>query len=248
MELRGNDLNMQLYNACSSDPVDYSLVKKLLANGANPLGKICIFNSIINVYDGVLDYYFDANTTLDDISEDLYLITELFLRYGMDLSKAEIPYDDDNYDSCHPLWMFGFPANDVVTRTLKLFLDYGVSAEDAGECWGHMYFDYVCISSDFRDNHEIEMYGEFIKKLMLIASYPHILENDEELKEAIWYGYQDNTYDLSNFRNWNDYEYEIDTSHCKNHPEAYRSIVTIIEKQSKQPVWKLGLSIRPDEL
>ena len=83
---------------------------------------------------------------------------------------------------------------------------------------------------------------------MLVASYPHILNSDEELRKEIWYDYNCNGYDITQFRNWNDYVFDVDTSHCEHGPEVYKSVVTIIEKTSGSPVWKFGICLSPDDV
>ncbi len=236
------DLNMQLYNACIEKTPNYSLIEDLLKKGAKPLGKVTICGYDNNLYDEVVSGIFDN----DETPEAFYVIAELFLKYGMDISKPEIPYDDENV--LDPLWTFAFPSNEVVLKTLKLMLDNGLNFENAGQCWGHAIFDLVNLGCDLSNDIEKEFYYDYIRKLMLIASYPHILDNDEDLREEIWYGYEFNNYDLLKFRKWNDFEFDIDTSRCERHPEVYKSVVTIIEKNSRKPVWKFGVCLTPNEL
>ncbi len=234
------ELNADLLAACTSDNIDYERIESLLMHGAEPLGKVVPYGFQNNLYDEVVDHLF-CN---DDTPEDLYQITELFLRYGMDISKPAIPYDGDNV--LNPLWTFAFPSNECVLRTLKLLLDHGLSADDAGECWGHAIFDLVNIDGELSDPYELEMYNDYIRKLMLIASYPHVLNADKELRDEIWYDY--NSFDLVRFRKWEDFDFEVDTSHCQRHPEVYRSVVTIIEKASRKPVWKFGVCLKPEDI
>ena len=80
---------------------------------------------------------------------------------------------------------------------------------------------------------------------MLIASYPHILENDEYLREEIWL--EQNQYDLVNFRNWQDFRFEISTPEGDPPGAVYKSIVTIVEKRSERPVWRFGVCLEPDD-
>lgn len=234
------ELNANLLTACMSDTIDYAYVESLLKQGAEPLGKIVLHRYPNNLYSEVVSHLFRN----DDTPEDLYRITELFLRYGMDISKPAIPYD--NNDILNPLWELAFPSNECVLRTLKLLLDHGLNADDAGECWGHAIFDFVNVDGRLSDSYEYEMYYDYIRKLMLIASYPHILNADEDLRNEIWYDY--NNYDLTRFRKWEDFEFEVDTSHCERFPEVYKSVVTIIEKSGRKPVWKFGVCLKPEDL
>ncbi len=234
-------LNEELLNACRAATIDYDLVESLLKQGAKPLGKVTDWGYENNLYDEFIDDMF-CN---DEAGEDFYKITELFLKYGMDISKPSLPYDGDNVQN--PLWSFAFYSeNDVVIRTLKLLLDNGLSADDAGECWGHAIFDFVNVGVSLENDFEYEMYFEYIRKLMLIASYPHVLDADKSLQDEIWLKYND--YDVTKFRNWEKYSFEIDTSHCERHPEVYKSVVTITEKDTGEAVWKFGVCLKPEDI
>ena len=234
------ELNSKLLTACMADDLDYEHIESLLKRGAEPLGKVIQYGCPNNLYDEVVNHFFIN----DDTPEDFYRITELFLRYGMDISKPSIPYDGN--DVLNPLWTFAFPSNECVLRTLKLLLDHGLGANDAGECWGHAIFDLVNVDGALSDPYDYEMYSDYIRKLMLIASYPHVLNADEDLRKEIWYDY--NQYDLMRFRNWGDFSFVVDTSHCERRPEVYKSIVTIIEKSSGKAVWKFGVCLNPEEI
>lgn len=166
------------------------------------------------------------------------------MKYGMDISKPSIPYDGSNV--LNPLWMFGFFSNEVVLRTLKLLLDNGLSADDADECWGHAIFDLANIDGDLMTDFDYEVFNDYIRKLMLIASYPHVLNEDEYLRDEIWFQYND--YDVTKFRNWNNYAFDVDTSHCIGNPHVCGSVVTIIEKTTGKPVWKFGVCLKPEEI
>ena len=235
-------LDRQLLNACLSEAVDYASAESLLRQGANPMGKITSqygeHTVSENLYDLVIDHLFDNENT----PEDLYTITDLFLRYGMDITKPSVPYEDHE---TYPLWMFAFHGNDCIIRTLKLFLDHGLSATAAADCWGHAIFDLVNIDGYLNDAFGYEIYYDYIRKLMLIASYPHILENDEYLREEIWL--EQNQYDLVNFRNWQDFRFEISTPEGDPPGAVYKSIVTIVEKRSERPVWRFGVCLEPDD-
>ena len=233
-------LNLKLYNVCNAKEIDYNLAEELLKQGAEPLGKIKLPDNRIKtiLYGEVVDVLFDNEET----PEDLYKLTELFLKYGMDMTKP-VPYDEEE---CNPLWIFAFPSNDCVLRTLKLLLDHGLNAEDAGKCWNHAICDLVDMDGRLTDDLCYEFFYDYIQKLMLIASYPHVLEADESLRNEIWYSAND--YDLKKFREWQNYEYAVDTSHCENGPDVYKSIVTIIEKSTRNSVWRFGVCLKPEDV
>lgn len=240
MKGQNEKLNAELLAVCTRDSVDFAHAEELLRQGAEPLGRITLNDSDNNLYDEIVDYWFRN----DETPEELYLITELFLRYGMDISRPAIPYDEGNI--INPLWMLAFPSNECVLRTLKLLLDHGLSAEDAAECWGHAISDFLHVGGMLSDESEYEDFYDYIRKVMLIASYPHVLNADEKLRKHIWYDHND--YDLTHFRRWEDFRFEIDTSYCGREPEVYKSIVTIIEKESSSAVWRFGVCITPEEI
>lgn len=233
-------LNKKVLMACKANVIDYELVESLLKQGAKPLGKVIAYGKANNLYKEIVDVlFFDEET-----DEDFYKITELFLRYNMDISKPSIPYDGLNI--LNPLWSFSFASNDVILRTLRLLLDNGLSADAARECWDHAICDFVQIDGDLIDEDDYESFRDFIRKIMLIASYPHVLNSDLKLQEKIWL--KNNCYDVTKFRDWNLVSYEIDTSHCSGYPQVYRSIVTIIEKSSGKAVWKFGICLKPEDI
>ncbi len=234
------NLNAELLKVCTSDVIDYDLAESLLVKGAKPLGKITDYGFDNNLYDEIIEFLFRNEET----PEDFYRITELFLRYGMDISKPSVPYDGDNV--LNPIFRFAFPSNEVVLRTLKLLLDNGLSADDAGVCWGLAISDFVNVDGGLTTDLEYEYYYDYIRKLMLIASYPRLLNSDKSLQNEIWFQYND--YDITRFRNWHEFSFDIDTSHCDRHPEVHKSLVTIKEKSSGKAVWKFGVSMKPEDV
>ena len=77
------------------------------------------------------------------------------------------------------------------------------------------------------------------KMLLLGASYDHIMNNDEDIREFICCDL--NNYDTHKFREWDNFEYHFDTSFCDKHPELYGSIVEVYEKDTGKEVWKIGV-------
>lgn len=195
-----------------------------------------------NLYFAAIDDLIDNEETM----VDLYRITELFSRYGLDISAPSVPYDDENV--IHPLTVFSHADGEYALKGLKILLDHGLRAEDAAWCWMQEICDYTDVWGELEDEYAFEMYCDYIRKLMLIASYPHVLNADENLRKEIWYDYNCSGYDVKRFRNWNDYSFEVDTSHCECGPEVYKSVVTIIEKLSGTPVWMFGVCLLPDDV
>ena len=90
------------------------------------------------------------------------------------------------------------------------------------------------------------MLYEAIRKIMLIASYPHVLQNDKDLQEVIWLKH--NTYPTEAFRDYDAFSFEIDSGNWgEETPQVYKSVVTIIEKKTGEKVWKFGFGLQPDD-
>ena len=233
------ELNQNLLDECLEEQPNYQRIEVLLKEGANPLGTVqsaenCKDIVFCNIVDQYIDFNFD--------SEAFPKITELFLKSGMDISAPEVAYEDCG--ESNPLWMFAFYSGEYALQTLRLLLDYGLDADSAQECWDHILFDYYNCWGYLEDAFCYEMLYDAIRKIMLIASYPHVLQNDKALQKVIWLEY--NTYDPTAFRNWNDFSFDIDSS-CwgKEKPQVYKSFVTIIEKATGKKVWKFGFGIEP---
>ena len=227
------ELNQLLVDECLYEKPNYQKIEELLKSGAHPLGMVSFTNT--------LPYCWIVESCE---SKELPKITELFLKYGMDISKPETAYED-----CHesnPLRQFSFYSDDVEStlQTLRLLLDHGLDADSAEECWGHILFDYYNCWGYLEDAFCYEMLYDAIRKIMLIASYPHVLQNDNALQKVIWL--ECNNYDLKAFRNWNAFSFDIDSSYWGNEtPQVYKSTVTIIEKATGKKVWKFGFGIEP---
>lgn len=231
------ELNKKLYEECCKEPIDFSAVEELLKAGADPLG-----GTESTGYDLLDHVYGDlVGGSQDNNSVDLPKITELFLKYGMNVDKPRIPYDDAN--SINPAWEFAFVTNENAIVALKMLLDSGLSAESFGLFWDHIIDDLFYIDCGDPQNDEFwnhECTWAF-KMMLLGASYDHILKNDKELREFLCCDY--NEYNIHNFRDWYRFDYYFDTSHCEKGPELYKSIVHVYEKETGNEVWTIGVGI-----
>lgn len=237
------ELNKKLYEECSKDILDTAVIEDLLKSGADPLGGTAIYGwDILNHIYGELVMDSQNNKSIN-----LPKITELFLKYGMDVEKPRIPYDGNN--SCDPLWDYSFIANENAIVALKMLLDHGLSADAFAVFWDHSMFDYCNVECGDPQNDEFWNYDctWTLKMMLLGASYDHILHNDKGLFEFLCCdinAYNINRFNIHLFRNWNNYEYYFDTSGCGDRPEMYGSIVHIYEKQTGEEVWRLGVGIK----
>ncbi len=234
-------LNNKLYEACSKPEPDYDEIERLLQQGADPLGATAVsgWGLLEHVYGEVLCESQDSN------SINLPRITELFLKYGMDIDHPRIPYDDDN--SLHPMRQFAFVMNENSVYALEMLLDKGLSADAVGEMWGHALFAMINVCCGDPVNDEFWNYEctWVLKLIMLCASYDHVRENDEDLRNFIGCSY--NNYDLHKFRKWNDFYYVFDTSRCERRPELYQSVVNIYHKETNDKVWTIGVCLKEGE-
>ena len=233
-----SELNQILLDECLEEKPNYQRIEALLKEGANPLGTVQSAENCKDiVFCNIVDHYIDFNFA----NEAFPKITELFLKNGMDISTPEVAYEDCG--ESNPLWTFAFYSGEYALQTLRLLLDYGLDADSAQECWDHILFDYYNSWGYLEDAFCYEMLYDAIRKIMLIASYPHVLQNDQALQKVIWL--ECNNYDLKAFRNWNDFSFEIDSSYWSETPQVYKSFVTIIEKATGKKVWKFGFGIEP---
>lgn len=232
------ELNKKLYEECSKEVIDFEAVENLLKQGADPLGPTegGEWGSLEHIYGEIVMESQD--------NDRVYLprITELFLKYGMDIDHPRVPYDGGN--SINPLWDLGLALCESSIETLKLLLDRGISVDSFGKFWSTAMGDLIDIEcgDPVRDEFWNRVCVLSLKATMLAASYDYILNEYEHLRKFIGYSY--NNYDVHNFRNWNDYMYKFDTSHCnryRGYPELYKSVVTIYEIESKKEVWKFGV-------
>lgn len=229
------ELNIKLKEECSKDIIDFTAVEELLKKGADPLGgiAICGWDLLEHIYGEIV-----AESQYND-SINLPRLTELFLKYGMNVDAPRVPYDGDN--SLNPLWDYTFATNENSILALKMLLDKGLSASSFAEFWDHSMTDFFHIECGDPENDEFwnKECIWTIKMLLLGAAYDHIYNDDDGIGEFICSSY--NTNDVHIFRNWNDFEYHFDTSHCDRHPELYGSIIHIYSKKTGNEVWKIGV-------
>ena len=232
------ELNKKLRDACRHSKFDLVEIAKLLKAGADPLGG---YNH--SGWDLVEHIYGDAVLFYSDITDsiDLPQITELFLKYGMNIDTPRIPYREDF--STNPMWHFAHLGNENAIVALKMLLDNKLSAKSFACFWEHVLEDFFILDWDAGDPQNDPAwnykYTWLFKMMLLGASYDHIILLDEDLGHFICMDY--NSYDIHNFRNWNNYDYFFDTSHCKYRPHIFGSIIHIYEKTTGKEVWKLGV-------
>lgn len=223
------ELNKRLLSACTSEFNGYSQIEQLLLEGAEPLGIVINdYGEEDNLFGAVVDEY----STSEDYSR-LHEITKLFCQHGMDLSKPSIPYDDCKI--INPVWYFTILMNDGVLPILEYLLDRGLDYESAHSCWYHAIEYWFFADGSMRDERSRKQVVSDLRKILLIASYPSILENDVYLQEIVWLNRND--YDITKLRNWDKYSVAIDDSRCAGYPHVIEALFTFTDKDSGKEVW-----------
>ena len=233
------ELDQKLLEACTADNIDLACIERLLKDGANPLGCVEDDDGDNNLYDVVLYHFLDLEQADKDDS-DFFKITELFLKYGMDISQPEIAYDPGYI--LNPLWGLAFFSSETARRILRLFLDHGLDADSARECWGHKWSDLWLAEFTVDDDFARELAIDSFQTVMLVASYPHILEEDSDFKRVIWF--DENDYDTTMFRSWDNYKYVLEPTVNR---DLRASLVRIFDKATKKEVWRFGFELSPEE-
>ena len=112
------ELNKKLLEECLKENADFAVIEDLLKKGADPLGATAEYGW------GLLEHVYGEIVSPMAYVEGKHChnipkITDLFLKYGMNISSPRISYDNDN--SSNP--MFCFPEDEFGIQALKLLLD-----------------------------------------------------------------------------------------------------------------------------
>ncbi|MBR2870426.1 MAG: hypothetical protein IKB98_03525 [Clostridia bacterium] len=215
-------LNADLYNECIKEKVDFNLVEYFLIAGADPLGPIDSKDMEEHLYGLIITDALFTN------SVNLPQLTELFIRYGMVISKPKIAYD--SFNSINPIWCFGLAPNENSLLALKILLDNGLDIDSVSEFISHITTDLLFVDKNFFPvEKEPSHYLWAMKMIFLIASYKDYL-NDKYLSDFICV--KDNNYDLEKFREYKKFDFNFENNVAK-----------IYEIETKKTIWKITLDI-----
>ena len=231
----GIELNTELYEILRSRPVDYEKAENLLKMGARANGAVYTYDMKDNLFTSITgDICFNDNPPRGTISpEDYYKITKLLVKYGLDISRPDIPYDHN--DILHPFEDISTYCGEYILRTLKYLLDHGLTGYDASFCWEYA-LDTIQKNYFASREDKDEFLIDFTQKVLLFASYPRILDLEKELPEVIWYKY--NRTDPTRFRDWNAFTYIVKKETFNRDKEYINAdFVTVIDKQTGETVW-----------
>lgn len=232
MEYKQLELNRALLEAVKETDVERAEV--LLQQGADPLGI-----SDEREYDNfVLHEMFIDVAWEEELNEKRQELLRLFLAYGMDVSTTNTAPEIDDY--LNPVWLMAHMNNEGGIRMLKLLLDHGLDVVSAEILFNHIFVDMeVCDGCDIHDEWWMEEWTYSMKMVMLIASYPYILEASSYIRKCVELE-RNNVSWLPCFRDWNRFAYEIDLSTCDNIPRGLRNApLHIRDKKTGDTVWTM---------
>ena len=140
------------------------------------------------------------------------------------------------------MWDLQFVSDKNGLKTLKILLDNGLDVQSAEILIDHIFTDMdMCDGSEVDDKRFLRHTIWSIKMIMLTASYPHIIDNNEYIQRCIELSKNDKT-KLCDFRVWNKHEYNIDISTCTNVPYGLQdATLTIKDKKTSEDVWSFLL-------
>lgn len=232
MEYKQLELNRALLEAVKETDVERAEV--LLQQGADPLG---IFDE--KEYDNfVLHEMFIDVAWEEELNEKRQELLRLFLAYGMDVSTTNTAPEIDDY--LNPVWLMAHMNNEGGIRMLKLLLDHGLDVVSAEILFNHIFLDMgLCVGCEIYDESWLEEWRYPMKMMMLVASYPHILEASDYIRRCVEVERNDVSW-LSSFRDWTRFVYEIDLSTCDRLPHGLRNATLHIrDTKTGDIVWSM---------
>ncbi|MCR5083399.1 MAG: hypothetical protein K6B15_08000 [Parasporobacterium sp.] len=237
-----DNINDELAKAITGNKIDYNYIAELMEKGADPLG------ILENGYDTSIDKLFcighekwsykDKNGRHRGCySERFPKIMSLLIEKGFDCSRFKATEDGNR---CLELWSLTFSISRGACETLQIMIENGLEIAAIEDFIGHFYMDSeMCDGSNVDSRYKKYLTWAF-KMIMLCASYPHILDGSEYLRNCIEIENNDNEYDMKKFRNYDNYLYRFDYSTMDNIPYGVRNAgVEIIEKETNKVVWKM---------
>ena len=228
------ELNKALFEAVAA--CNYEEAERLLTLGADPLGSTDETDANEHLL-GELFCEIQDNKALEAAFPKFL---ELFYAHGMDIASRGLPTNDGN--NIHPLWMLAFCQTESGLKILHTMLEHGLDRDSAEVLADHILLDMeMCDGCEIEDTWWMESFSCGLKMLMLIASYPTILNESTYLQSCVALEKNDAQM-LPRFRNWNDFDYHIDLSTCTNIPHGLRdATLTIRDPKSKKTVWTLSI-------
>lgn len=225
------ELNKALFEAVAA--CNYDEAERLLNFGADPLG----FTDETDPNEHLLGELFCRMQDNDDLANAFPMFLELFYAHGMDIAEHKI--QEDGSSGC-PLWDLAFCQTEAGLNVLHTMLEHGLDCDSAEVLVDHILLDMeMCDGCEIEDDWWMESMVFGLKMVMLIASYPILLNQSTYIQSCIELEKND-TQKLPLFRNWNDFDYHIDISTCTNIPHGLQNAtLTIQDRKNGEIVWTL---------
>lgn len=225
------ELNKALFEAVAA--CNYDEAERLLNLGADPLG----FTDETDPNEHLLGELFCRMQDNDDLANVFPKFLELFYAHGMDIAEHKI--QEDGSSGC-PLWDLAFCQTEAGLNVLHTMLEHGLDCDSAEVLVDHILLDMeMCDGCEIEDDWWMESTVFGLKMVMLIASYPILLNQSTYIQSCIELEKND-TQKLPLFRNWNDFDYHIDISTCTNIPHGLQNAtLTIQDRKNGEIVWTL---------
>ena len=225
------ELNKALFEAVAA--CNYDEAERLLNFGADPLG----FTDETDPNEHLLGELFCRMQDNDDLANAFPKFLELFYAHGMDIAEHKI--QEDGSSGC-PLWDLAFCQTEAGLNVLHTMLEHGLDCDSAEVLVDHILLDMeMCDGCEIEDDWWMESMVFGLKMVMLIASYPILLNQSTYIQSCIELEKND-TQKLPLFRNWNDFDYHIYISTCTNIPHGLQNAtLTIQDRKNGEIVWTL---------
>ena len=223
------ELNKALFEAVTA--CNYDEAERLLNLGADPLG----FTDETDPNEHLLGELFCRMQDNDDLANAFPKFLELFYAHGMDIAEHKI--QEDGSSGC-PLWDLAFCQTEAGLNVLHTMLEHGLDCDSAEVLVDHILLDMeMCDGCEIEDDWWMESTVFGLKMVMLIASYPILLNQSTYIQSCIELEKND-TQKLPLFRN--DFDYHIDISTCTNIPHGLQNAtLTIQDRKNGEIVWTL---------
>ena len=229
-------LNKKLYDECCKNNIDSIKIEKLLDDGADPLGIYSVNKTSNN------SVYFDyvLQELMGDIEgENIVIITELCFKHGLAtelLSRKEQFNYDDYWNPLEDIRYYDGEIN-VAFKLIDVCMKYNTNVELMDDLISLLYSDISMIGSG------TERVVAYIKMLLYLASFKELLNQSAALRDYV--EIRNNKYDISLFKNIDNYNVIFDSSTNTNNYNNLGGTVVVLEKETGKSVWKIILNNDP---
>ncbi|SOC16437.1 hypothetical protein [Pseudobutyrivibrio ruminis] len=225
-------INKALYDAMEKDK--YTEIKKLINGGANPLDS----HDDRDLEDSPLaKFLFFASMHVED-NPGSTRITNMFSLLIENHLLDYIIYDEDGSDNL-PLWDLEFCCSKDAAVALKKILDAGYTGLSVNELVEHFWTDLFLADFMEFEGWKTDAHIEWgIRMMMLVASYPEILDKNEYIQRCVELK-ENKASNISFFRNIDGYSIEYDEYTCVE--DNKMTGLTVNMKVNNKLIWKIHM-------